>query len=54
MHRHDRPLSALDLFTSLEVFDLAAVVVDQCDRAHEILLFGKTRIWYGHIVQGIH
>ncbi len=41
VHRHDRSLSALDLLKSLEVFDLAAVVVDQSDRAHEFLLFGK-------------
>ena len=41
VHRHDASLSALDLLKSLEVFDLAAVVVDQGDRAHEFLLFGK-------------
>ncbi len=41
VHRHDRSLSALDLLKSLEVFDLAAVVVNRGDRAHEFLLFGK-------------
>ena len=41
VHRHDCPLSEFDLLKSLEVFDLAAVVVDRGDRTHEFLLFGK-------------